>query len=137
MLHDPGFSVIDAFIVKPAPGRFVMVMKDETAVPRPRKHLRVAESARADGPYGRASAPISADWVEGPSLLERDGRWIMYYDEYTRHRYGAMESVDLKKWTPLKDLAFPPGVRHGTAFAVPAGIAARLAAHTDATGRDR
>jgi hypothetical protein len=47
-----------------------------------------------------------------------------------------MESTDLKKWTPLKDLVFPPGVRHGTAFAVPAAIAARLMAHTDASGRN-
>jgi hypothetical protein len=62
----------------------------------------------------------------------------MYYDEYTRHRYGAMESTDLKQWTPLKDLVFPPGVRHGTALAVPADVAARLAAHAgDAAGKDR
>jgi beta-xylosidase len=130
MLFDQGFSVIDAFIVKPSPGRFVMVMKDETALPTPKKHLRVAEASRADGPYGPASAPISVDWVEGPSLLKQDRGWIMYYDEYTRHRYGALESSDLKQWTLVKDLGFPSGVRHGTAFEVPGDVAARLAAHS-------
>ena len=135
ILFDQGFSVIDAFIVKPSPGRFVMVMKDETALPTPKKHLRVAEASRADGPYGPASAPISVDWVEGPSLLKQDGGWIMYYDEYTRRKYGALESADLKQWTPVKDVGFPRGVRHGTAFAVPADVGARLAAHsTEADG---
>jgi hypothetical protein len=135
ILFDGGFSVIDAFIVKASPGRFVMVMKDETALPAPKKHLRVAEASRADGPYGPASAPISVDWVEGPSVLKQGGVWTIYYDEYTRRRYGALESTDLKQWTMVTDLAFPRGVRHGTAFEVPAAVAMRLAAHsTEATG---
>jgi glycosyl hydrolase family 43 len=135
ILFDGGFSVIDAFIAKASPGRFVMVMKDETALPVPKKHLRVAEAPRADGPYGPASAPISVDWVEGPSVLKRGGAWTLYYDEYTRRRYGALESTDLKQWTLVKDLAFPRGVRHGTAFEVPAEVASRLAAHsTEAAG---
>ena len=137
ILFDGGFSVIDAFIVKAAPGRFVMVMKDETALPTPKKHLRVAEASHADGPYGPASAPISVDWVEGPSVLKQGAGWTMYFDEYTRRRYGALESTDLKQWTLVKGLAFPRGVRHGTAFEVPAGVASRLAAHSTEAGGER
>ena len=127
ILFDDGFSVIDAFIVKRGPGRFTMVLKDETQLPVPKKHLRVAEAARASGPYSPASPPFSPDWVEGPSLLKLNDRWTVYYDEYTRHRYGAMQSADLKTWLPVEGLAFPAGVRHGTAFEVPADIAARVA----------
>ena len=127
ILFDDGFSVIDAFIVKRGPGRFTMVLKDETQLPAPKKHLRVAEAARASGPYSPASLPFSPDWVEGPSLLKLNDRWTVYYDEYTRHRYGAMQSADLKTWLPVEGLAFPAGVRHGTAFEVPADIAARVA----------
>jgi len=127
ILFDDGFSVIDAFIVKRGPGRFTMVLKDETQLPVPKKHLRVAEAARASGPYSPASPPFSPDWVEGPSLLKLNDRWTVYYDEYTRHRYGAMQSADLKTWQPVEGLAFPAGVRHGTAFEVPADIAARVA----------
>ena len=58
ILYDDGFSVIDAFIVKSAPGRFTIILKDETALPAPKKHLRVAEATRADGPYSPASAPM-------------------------------------------------------------------------------
>jgi hypothetical protein len=126
VLYDEGFSVIDAFIVHPSSGRYVMVMKDETAVPSPKKHLRIAEASRADGPYGPASAPISIDWVEGPSVLRRGNAWTMYYDEYTRKKYGAIQSTDLTHWVIVDDLSFPAGVRHGTAFDVPPDIAARL-----------
>ena len=126
--------MIDAFIVRPSRGRYVMVMKDETALPTPKKHLRIAEATRAEGPYGPASAPISVDWVEGPSVLKQGSGWIMFYDEYTRRRYGALQSSDLKQWTPVQGLNFPRGVRHGTAFEVPVDVAARLAAHsTEAT----
>ena len=128
VLYDDGFSVIDSFIVKSGPGRFTMVLKDERALPKPTKHLRVAEAAKADGPYGPASPPISVDWVEGPSVLKRDGGWIVYYDEYTRKKYGALQSNDLKAWRPVEGLSFPAGVRHGTAFEVDPAVAARLAA---------
>jgi hypothetical protein len=69
LLYDGGFSAIDAFIVKVTPERYVMVVKDETLRPTPKKHLRVAEAKRPEGPYGPASGPISRDWVEGPSVL--------------------------------------------------------------------
>jgi beta-xylosidase len=125
LLYDGGFSVIDAFIVKAGPQRYVMVLKDETLRPTPKKHLRVAEARRPEGPYGPASAPISVDWVEGPSVLKAGDDWIVYYDEYTRKRYGAMRSRDLGRWEPL-DVRFPTGTRHGTAFAVERDVAARL-----------
>lgn len=125
LLYDGGFSVIDAFIVKVTPKRYVMIAKDETIRPAPKKHLRVAEAERPDGPYGAASDPISADWVEGPSALKVNDAWMVYYDEYTRKRYGAIRSRDLKTWETVA-VTFPAGTRHGTAFAVPADIAARL-----------
>ena len=130
LLFDDGFSVIDAYIVKSAPGKFTMIVKDERELPKPTKHLRVAEATRASGPYSAASPPFSIDWVEGPSLLKRGDRWTVYYDEYTRQRYGALQSADLKTWEPVEGLSFPRGVRHGTAFEVPAEIASRVAAHS-------
>lgn len=136
VLYDGGFNVIDAFVVKAGPGRFTMVMKDETALPAPKKNLRTAEAPRADGPYGPASAPISVDWVEGPSLARAGAGWFLYYDEYTRRRYGGLRSADLKTWQPLEGLAFPRGVRHGTAFTVPSDVFATVASHsTEAAGQ--
>ena len=125
LLYDGGFSVIDAFIVKASEDRYVIVVKDETIRPTPKKHLRVAEAKQPEGPYGPASAPISVDWVEGPSVLKIGDEWIVYYDEYTRKRYGAIRSRDLVKWEGV-DVTFPAGARHGTAFTVPAEVATRL-----------
>jgi Glycosyl hydrolases family 43 len=136
ILFDGGFSVIDAFIVRDG-ARYLMVMKDETALPSPKKHLRVAEAARPDGPYGAASAPISVDWVEGPSVLKTPGGWMVYYDEYTRRRYGAMRSADLARWFVADGVSFPRGVRHGTAFEVPADIAERVTAHSTESAEER
>jgi hypothetical protein len=126
LLYDGGFNVIDGFIIKAHRDRYVMIVKDETIRPTPKKHLRVTEAKRPDGPYGPASEPISTDWVEGPSALKIGSGWIVYYDEYTRKRYGAIRSSDLKTWAPVRDVSFPSGTRHGTAFVVPSPVAARL-----------
>jgi hypothetical protein len=126
LLYDDGFNVIDAFIVKADRDRYVMIMKDETLRPAPKKHLRVAEAKQPDGPYGPASAAVSIDWVEGPSALKVGDEWIVYYDEYTRKQYGAIRSSALTTWTLVPQISFPFGARHGTAFAVPAGVVERL-----------
>ncbi len=118
LLYDGGFSAIDAFLVRASRERYVMVVKDETLRPTPKKHLRVAEARRPEGPFGPASAPISIDWVEGPSVLKVDDWWIVYYDMYRERRYGAIRSRDLKTWEPVA-VTFPAGARHGTALAVP------------------
>jgi hypothetical protein len=118
LLYDPGFSVIDGTIARDGNG-FVMILKDETKLPTPRKHLKVARAPRMEGPWGTASSPISVDWVEGPTLLKVGDDWLLYYDEYTRHHYGAMRSRDLSTWTVVTDrLRMPDGLRHGTAFEV-------------------
>lgn len=124
LLYDGGFNVIDAFILRADRDRYALIVKDETIRPTPKKHLRVAEASRPEGPYGPASAPVSIDWVEGPSALRIGNEWIVYYDEYTRKRYGAIRSRDLKTWELAPNVSFPAGTRHGTAFIAPPGVAA-------------
>jgi Glycosyl hydrolases family 43 len=125
LFYDGGFNVIDATIIRHG-GEYVMILKDETKQP-PKKHLRLARASRITGPYPRASEPISIDWVEGPTALQVDGEWIVYYDEYTRKRFGAIASRDLKIWRVVSDrISFPADARHGTAFEVAPEIIARL-----------
>jgi hypothetical protein len=104
-----------------------MVVKDETLRPTPKKHLRVTEAKRPEGPYGPASAAISVDWVEGPSVLKVGPDWVVYYDEYTRKQYGAIRSRDFTRWDAMT-VSFPEGARHGTAFPVAPAIIAALEA---------
>ncbi len=122
LLYDPGFNCIDATIKKAGPGKYLMFLKNETLFPT-KKNIVVAKSASAEGPYGKASPSISDNWVEGPSAVRIDGRWIVYFDEYTRHRYGAVASSDLRKWDYIGgELKVPEGARHGSVLVVPRDI---------------
>jgi hypothetical protein len=118
LFYDGGFNVIDGIIIRHG-GEYVLIVKDETRAPVAKKHLRIARAPRALGPYGPASPPITVDWVEGPTALRVGRTWYVYYDEYTRKRYGAIASEDLQTWRVVSDtVQFPEGARHGTAFEV-------------------
>ncbi|MEO8563055.1 MAG: GDSL-type esterase/lipase family protein [bacterium] len=127
LLYDHGFSVIDADIVRDG-GRYVMFLKDETETPTAQKNIRLSFADHADGPWSAPTAPITGDyWAEGPTALRVGQRWIVYFDRYREHRYGALASADLKQWTDVSaKLALPDGIRHGTAFAAPAADVRRL-----------
>ncbi|WP_375436966.1 hypothetical protein [uncultured Hymenobacter sp.] len=94
-------------------------MKDETREPV-QKNLRVAFADQAAGPYGAPSAPITGQyWSEGPTAIQLGNKWLVYFDKYTEHKYGAVTSTDLKTWTDISDhIHFPPGARHGTVLRI-------------------
>lgn len=118
LLYEPGFNVIDATISKMG-DRWLMFLKDETKEPV-QKNLKMAFAAQLTGPYSAASAPITGNyWAEGPTLVKVDTAWLLYFDKYTEHRYGAIQSVNLKDWTEVSDkISLPQGIRHGTIFSV-------------------
>ena len=119
LLYDEGFNVIDASIVPDKKG-FIMFLKDETPKPVPQKNIRTAVSKKLAGPYSPPSPPITgAYWAEGPSSVKIAGRWIVYFDKYRDHRYGAVASTDLVNWTDISgEVHFPKGTRHGTVFVI-------------------
>ena len=118
LLYDKGFSVIDATIQKDG-NQFVMFLKDETRTP-PQKNIRIALSHYLTNGYEQPSAPITGNyWAEGPTALKIGNNWIVYFDKYIDHKYGAVTSTDLKTWTDISDkISFPKGARHGTVFMV-------------------
>lgn len=118
LFYDGGFSAIDGVVVAADDGA-VLVVKDETRFPEPRKHLRIARAASVAGPFGPAAEAFSPAWVEGPTVLRLGHGWRIYYDEYTRKRYGSMDTRDFRTFTPVPDVTFPDGMRHGTAFSAP------------------
>ena len=129
LLYDRGFSVIDADIIRDGT-RYVMFLKDERERP-PQKNIRLAYAERPEGPWSQATRPITGDyWAEGPTALHVGNEWIVYFDRYRDHRYGAISSTDLAKWEDVSEyLALPDGLRHGTAFAVARADADRLLAN--------
>ncbi|MBS1788777.1 MAG: pectate lyase [Acidobacteria bacterium] len=125
LFYDDGFNVIDATIVK-HDGKFVMFLKDETQNPV-KKNLRIAVSDQAAGPYGAASALFTQDWVEGPTAININSEWIVYYDMYRDHKYGAVKSRDLKSWEVITNkIEFPQGARHGTVLKVSGDVLSKL-----------
>lgn len=118
LLYDPGFSTIDATIVKDG-RQFIMFFKNETKLPV-QKNLHIAIGKSLTGPYSPPTPKITGDyWAEGPTTLKIGDRWIVYFDKYTQHKYGAITSTDLKNWTEISDqLVLPKGIRHGSVFKV-------------------
>ena len=122
LLYDHGFNVIDATIHE-FEGEFIMFLKNETKYPEPEKNIRIARSNELYGNYTPASEPITVNWVEGPTAVQTDSGWIVFFDMYTRHKMGAIISADLQNWTDISDLVeFPEGTRHGSVFKVEPGI---------------
>ena len=118
LLYDHGFNVIDATILKHGK-QYVMVLKDETRNP-PQKNLRVSTSRNPTTGYSAPSAPITGNyWAEGPTVAKIRGQWIVYFDKYTQHLYGAVISKDLQNWIDISDkITFPKGARHGSVFTI-------------------
>lgn len=118
LLYDPGFSVIDASIIKNGK-QYIMFLKNETRYPV-EKNLRIATASKLKGPYSPAGAPISGNyWAEGPTAIRIGDQWIVYFDKYRDRKYGAVASTDLINWKDISDkISFPAGLRHGTVFAI-------------------
>ena len=126
LLYEPGFNVIDATIIPDKKG-YVMFLKDETREPA-QKNLRVARARNLTGPYAEAGPPITGKyWAEGPTAFKMDGKWMVYFDKYTEHAMGAVQSADLVNWTDISSqISFPKGMRHGSVFKVSKEEFARL-----------
>jgi acetyl esterase/lipase len=125
LLYEPGFNVIDASIVKDEKG-YTMFLKDETKVPV-QKNLKIATSKKLEGPYSKASEPITGNyWAEGPTATQINGEWVVYFDKYTQKKYGAVKQTS-KGWEDISEqVSFPQGTRHGTVIKVSADVIAAL-----------
>ncbi|PTQ95745.1 glycosyl hydrolase family 43 [Mucilaginibacter yixingensis] len=113
---DPGFSVIDAEIVKRGKGDYVLVMKDNT---RPNRNILVAFANNPIGPYHDYTSRFTEKFSEGPSAIKVGNNWLIYYDSYDLKRYGAISTPDFKTFTNISDsVSVPKGHKHGTLFKI-------------------
>jgi hypothetical protein len=113
---DPGFSAIDAEIVKRRKNDYVLVVKDNT---RPYRNIRVAFASNPLGPYTKASEPFTPLFSEGPTVAKVGDDYLIYYDQYREKIFGAMKTKDFKTFTDVtKEVSLPQGHKHGTIFMV-------------------
>jgi len=119
LFFDPGFSVIDPFILKDGQG-YVLICKDNS---RANLNLRVAFADSPLGPWQGVSAPLAPKFSEGPCALKIGDDWLIYFDAYRRKIYGALQTQDFKTFSDVTDeVSFPEGHKHGTALRVPREI---------------
>ena len=131
VFYDPGFSTIDATLVKDG-SNFRLIAKDERTGS---KYIyKTGDSANAIGPY--PTSPLQRVTptnyaAEGPTVIQIGGTWYVYNDHFGNGVMGAMASTDdMSTWTEYTDnVSFPSGARHGTVFMVPLSVAQNLAAN--------
>ena len=109
---DPGFSVIDCVIVKRGKDDYALIIKDNT---RPNRHLKVAFGKSPLGPFENISEPYSGYLSEGPTVVQQDGKYIIYYDNYGEKNYKAVRTQDFKTFEDVSaKIKLPEGHKHGT-----------------------
>lgn len=124
ILYDPGFSSIDACIVKRAPKDYVIVFKDNT---RPERNLKVAFSKSLTGPFEQVSKPFTDSFVEGPTVVKQGEDYLIYFDVYKNKIYGAVRTKDFLHFTDETDnIRIPLGHKHGTVFKAPESVVEKL-----------
>lgn len=124
LFFDPGFSVIDATIVKRGSGDYVLVFKDNT---RPLRNIKVAFAESPTGPFNNISGPFTRFKTEGPTVAKVDDRYLIYFDAYGDSEYGAVSTTDFKMFHNISDqISLPEGHKHGTIFKVEKQIIDRL-----------
>lgn len=117
---DPGFSVIDCVIVKRKATDYVLVLKDNT---RPERNIKVAFGKTPLGPWENISEPFTDNFTEGPSVVQVENKWLIYFDAYRKKTYDAVETTDFKTFTDISDkVLLPEGHKHGTIFKTNEGI---------------
>ena len=127
---NPDFSAIDAALlrVKGGPSKWLMVVKNENHTP-PEKNIRTAWIDRlADALPPSTKGPVTEKWVEGPTPLQIGCSIYIYYDCYTRRRFGAVRSDDMgNTWRDVSsEVHFPADARHGTVFATSRSVVQNL-----------
>jgi hypothetical protein len=119
VFFDPGHPVIDATVVRDGE-RFLMAYKDERGENDPstsHKHILLTSFERPGGPYAAPRGPVGPSAVEGPCFFRREGEWILLFDHYLEHRYGAVRSSDGLTWEHA-EVGLPPGIRHASVLAL-------------------
>jgi autotransporter-associated beta strand protein len=131
VLYDPGFTTIDATIVKDG-SNYVLFCKDERDG---QKYVfKTPASTSPTGPF--LSSPLqraspSGVSAEGATVIKIGSTWYCYTDPYNNGAYMAMSSTDdMATWTNITStVTFPSAARHGNVFEVPRSVADYLIAN--------
>lgn len=112
LLTDPGYSSIDAIILKRGKQDYVMVVKDNT---RPERNLKVSFARDPHGPWSAPSAPFTGYLTEGPSAVRVKDYYYIYYDRYRTQDFGTVKTRDFRYFDNAEsEVSIPLRHKHGT-----------------------
>lgn len=112
LLTDPGYSSIDAIILKRGKQDYVMVVKDNT---RPERNLKVSFARDPHGPWSALSAPFTGYLTEGPSAVRVKDYYYIYYDRYRTQDFGTVKTRDFRYFDNAEsEVSIPLRHKHGT-----------------------
>lgn len=125
--YNGGVNVIDGDkTYNPATGTYFMPMED--AVAGQPNDISVATSPTGQPGTWTRDPSLTIDIfgmaTEGPSLIQIDGLWHLYFDYFGIGVLGMATSPDLINWTESSSLATLPVGRHGTVFTAPVDVIA-------------
>ncbi len=114
LFYDPGYSSIDATLVKRGKSDYVLVFKDNT---RPNRNIKVAFATSLLGPYSGNNQAFTDSFCEGPTVEKVKDEYIIYYDAYRKFKFGAAKTKDFITFSDISDkIKIPEGHKHGTIF---------------------
>ncbi len=114
LFFDPGYSSIDATIVKRGKSDYVLVFKDNT---RPNRNIKIAFGPSPIGPFTTNDTAFTESFCEGPTVAKINGEYIIYYDAYRNFNFGAAKTEDFINFTDItSEISIPKGHKHGTIF---------------------
>ncbi len=115
--YDPGFNSIDGYLIKRANANYVLILKDNRKPGY--SHLFCAFSSSPYGPFHSPSTAFSPTSSEGPCAIPADDGWIIYYDHYGNHRFGAVFTTDFHSFSPIDEhISLPRNHKHGSIIKV-------------------
>lgn len=124
LLIDPGYSVIDATLVKKGWNDYVMVVKDNT---RKMRNIKISFAHDPHGPWSLPSEPFTEPLTEGPATAKVGNDYIIYYDRYGSKDFGAQKTRDFKHFEVItQEVHVPPLHKHGTIFKAPKRLIKKL-----------
>lgn len=116
--YDPGFNSIDGFILKRDKNDYVFIVKDNRKPGY--SNLFCVFGQSPEGAYGNPSATFAPMYSEGACAVKVGNEWLIYFDVYREHRYGAVSTKDFRNFTPIDNkISIPQGHKHGTILKVP------------------
>jgi hypothetical protein len=124
LFFDPGYSVIDATVIKIKNKEYVMVYKDNT---RPERNIKLAFAKTLSGPWEYSPKAVTEKFTEGPTVVKVKNGWLVYYDAYQNKKYGASFTKNFQAFTDAGNLIeMPANHKHGTILKIKKKLLTRI-----------